>query len=151
MTDKEDTGGKVVPFPTKNLKKESPLPGLLSTVLNEAFDNMTPELKTDFSNYLNGDLELRFKLSDDQDSFVVQPVDSILWSKEDTEKFMEKIDFEEMDRMMNQCEDFRARSFEYIKAIEWEVFESFNTMDHAVLLEITKDLQKIFKKIEKKG
>ena len=151
MTDKEDTSGKVVPFPTKNLKKESPLPVLLSTVLNEAFDNMTPDLKTEFSNYLNGDLELRFKLSDDQDSFVVQPVDCFTWSKDDTEKFIEKIDFEEMDKMMTQCEDFRSRSFEYIKAIEWEVFDAFNVMDHAVLLEITQDLQKIFKKIGKKG
>lgn len=151
MSDTEDTKGKVLHFPTKTIKKESPLPALLGTVLNEAFDNMTPELRTEFSNYLNGDLELRFKLSDDQDSFVVQPVDHITWSQEDTEKFMEKIDFEEMDKMMNQCEDFRARSFEYIKAIEWEMFDAFNAMDHAVLLEITKDLQEIFKKIGKKG
>ncbi len=129
-------------------KKESPetVPTILGELINEAFDNMDDRQKQELSEFMSDKLELRFTLSDDMNMFNLQPVHTETININDMD-----IDAEEIAKTMIKVEDMKAKSFEYIKAIEWSMFEAYQTFDAEELSKITKDLQKIFLKIGKKG
>jgi len=143
MSDKDSKDNVVELFPNKTPDKVS---ALLGELINNAFDSMSAEQKQELGTYMSDKLELRFSLNDDLNTFDLQPVYSETININDLD-----IDAERIADAMFKSEDMKAKNFQYIKAIEWAMFEAFHGFDMETLAEIHEDLQKIFLKIGKKG
>lgn len=143
MSDKDSKDNVVELFPNKKPDKVS---ALLGELINNAFDSMSAEQKQELGTYMSDKLELRFSLNDDLNIFDLQPVHSETININDLD-----IDAERIADAMFKSEDMKAKNFQYIKAIEWAMFEAFHGFDMETLAEIHEDLQKIFLKIGKKG
>lgn len=143
MSDKDGKDNVVELFPNKTPDK---VPALLGELINNAFDSMTEEQKQELGTYMSDKLELRFSLNDDMNMFNLQPVHTETININDLD-----IDAERIADAMFKSEDLKAKNFQYIKAIEWAMFEAFHGFDLETLAEIHEDLQKIFLKVGKKG
>ena len=143
MSDKDSKDNVVELFPNKTPNKVS---ALLGELINNAFDSMSAEQKQELGTYMSDKLELRFSLNDDLNIFDLQPIHSETININDLD-----IDAERIADAMFKSEDMKAKNFQYIKAIEWAMFEAFHGFDMETLAEIHEDLQKIFLKIGKKG
>ena len=143
MSDKDSKDNVVELFPNKTPDK---VPALLGELINNAFDSMSEEQKQELGTYMSDKLELRFSLNDDMNMFDLQPVRTETININDLD-----IDAERIADAMFKSEDLKAKNFQYMKAIEWAMFEAFHGFDLETLAEIHEDLQKIFLKVGKKG
>ena len=144
MSDNDKEKDNVVQlFPNKT---PDTVPTLLGELINKAFDDMSDAQKQELSTYMSDKLELRFSLSDDMDRFNLQPVHTETISINDID-----VDAEKIADAMFKSEDMKAKNFQYIKAIEWAMFEAYQGFDLETLTNIHEDLQKIFLKLDKKG
>lgn len=139
-----DDNGKILPFPGKKKKEPAKVPSIMSDLFNEMFDSFTPEQKSDFQGYMNTNLELRFSLTDDKESFKLEEI-----------PVMEDIDIdvnlEDMAKMMSDVDTKKDLAFEYIKRVELAMFDAHFAYDLATLTEITNKLRLICAKLPEKG
>lgn len=140
----DDKGGKILTFPGKKKKEQEKVPSMMSEMINDMFDSFTPEQKEEFQGYMTTNLELRFRLTDDEDSFELQEIPLL-------EELDLDIDLEDMTKMMHEVEDKKNLAFGYIKAIELAMFDAHFSYDMKALTNMTKKLQDIFKDIPSKG
>lgn len=138
-----DDNGKILPFPGKK-KEPANVPSLMSTMINDMFESFTPEQKSEFQGYMTTNLELRFSLTDDKESFRLEEIPVI----EDPEF---DIDLEDMAKMMSDVETKKDLAFEYIKQIELAMFDAHFAYDMGTLTEITNKLRIICTKLPQKG
>jgi hypothetical protein len=108
------------------------------------FDTFTPDQKEEFQRYMTTNLELRFRLTDDEDSFELQEIPLL-------DELELDVDLEDMTKMMHEVEDKKNLAFEYIKAIELAMFDAHFSYDMKALTNMTKKLQDIFKDLPQKG
>jgi hypothetical protein len=138
-----DDNGKILHFPGKK-KEPAKVPSLVSTMINDMFESFTPEQKSEFQGYMTTNLELRFSLTDDKESFRLEEIPVI----EDPEF---DIDLEDMAKMMSDVETKKDLAFEYIKQIELAMFDAHFAYDMGTLTEITNKLRIICTKLPQKG
>tara|TARA_B110000483_G_scaffold227185_1_gene288718 strand:+ start:934 stop:1365 length:432 start_codon:yes stop_codon:yes gene_type:complete len=140
----DDKGGKILTFPGKKKKEQHKVPSLMSEMINNMFDTFTPEQKNEFQGYMTTNLELRFMLTDDDESFEMQEIPLL----EDIEL---DIDLEDMSKMMHEVNEMKDQAFEYIKQIELAMFDAHFGYDHQLLTELKDKLRLICAKLPKKG
>lgn len=138
-----DDNGKILHFPGKKKEPEK-VPSMVSTMINDMFDSFTPEQKSEFQGYMTNNLELRFSLTDDKESFRLEEIPVI-----DDPKF--DVDLEDMAKMMSDVETKKELAFEYIKQIELAMFDAHFAYDLRTLTEITNKLRIICTKLPEKG
>ena len=141
--DNKDKGGKVLPFP---LKKPEHISKIVEGIMSDIINNLPPADKEAFVNQMDNGAEITIKQSDKDFLYNMNTV-----NVEDMSELIEKIDIDDLNRMMDSVDDLKGRAFNYTKQIEWQIFELAHSLDHTVLKEITEDLQKIFLKLGKKG
>ena len=142
----DDKKDNVVQLFGRNEKSPDTVPAILGELINNAFDNMSPQQKEELSKYMSDKLELRFRWEKTQDMFHLQSVHTETINIGDMD-----IDPEEIAQNMIKIETMKAKCFEYIKAIELAMFDAYMGFDRIELEKLHKDLQKIFVKIGKKG
>lgn len=142
-TKNKNKGGKVVPFP---IKKPEHISKIIEGVMKDIFDNLSDEQKIEFNSQMDNGAELSIKQSDENFNFNMKTV-----KLEDMSEIVDEINFDELNKMMDSVDDLKGRAFQYIKYLEWELFELAHALKHDELKEITEDLQKIFLKLNKKG
>ena len=140
----DDKGGKILTFPGKKKKEQHKVPSLMSEMINNMFDTFTPEQKNEFQGYMTTNLELRFMLTDDDESFEMQEIPLL----EDIEL---DIDLADMSKMMHEVNEMKDQAFEYIKQIELAMFDAHFGYDHQLLTELKDKLRLICAKLPKKG
>jgi len=138
-----DDNGKILPFPGKKKEPEK-VPSLMSDMFNEIFESFTPEQKSEFEGYMNTNLELRFSLTDDKDSFKLEEIPVI-------EDLDIDVNLEDMAKMMSDVETKKDLAFEFIKRIELAMFDAHFAYDLVLLTEITNKLRLICTKLPEKG
>ena len=136
-------GGKVLPFP---LKKPEHISKIVEGVMSDIIESLSEEDKKTFINQMDNGAEINIKQSDDNFLYHMKTI-----NVEEMSELVEKIDFDDLNRMMDSVDDCKSRAYQYTKSIEWEIFELAQSLDHQLLTEITDDLQKIFLKLGKKG
>ena len=114
--------------------------------MKDIFDNLSDEQKIEFNSQMDNGAELTIKQSDENFNFNMKSV-----KVEDMSEIVDQINFDELNKMMDSVDDLKGRAFQYIKYLEWELFELAHALKHDELKEITEDLQKIFLKLNKKG
>ena len=138
-----DDNGKILPFPGKK-KEPAKVPSLMSTMINDMFESFTPEQKSEFQGYMTTNLELRFSLTDDKESFKLEEIP--VMDNVDID-----VDLEDMVKMMSDVETKKDLAFEYIKRVELAMFDAHFAYDMRTLTEITNKLRIICTKLPQKG
>lgn len=138
-----DDNGKILPFPGKK-KEPATVPSLMSTMINDMFESFTPKQKSEFQGYMTTNLELRFSLTDDKESFKLEEIP--VMDNVDID-----VDLEDMVKMMSDVETKKDLAFEYIKRVELAMFDAHFAYDLATITEITNKLRLICAKLPEKG
>ena len=116
----------------------------MSTMINDMFESFTPEQQSEFQGYMTTNLELRFSLTDDKDSFKLEEIP--VMDNVDID-----VDLQDMVKMMSDVETKKDLAFEYIKQIELAMFDAHFSYDMGTLTEITNKLRIICTKLPQKG